>query len=491
MDTLHEDLNRILRKPYIEIEDYKEGENIEEYYKKVYENFKKRNDSIFEKIFYGFFKSVIECPNPKCGHRSITFDPFNILSVPIAGQKSINLFCISKYDNFEFKKAIMRIPPNMTLHEIKEHIGSKHNIEPEDSHFYLLGPDKNIINKLKKKGKYTLEDRDEIPNRMSTFMQSENQAYKSLELDLDDFLFLVEDTVSELNETSEQITVYLANKFTASNSNFMKPLKIDKKIKIRRLYEFFFEIMIDTFKREPEFRRKTLPTFEEIFGTSEHPKNEKEFPYILLKNREKIILDLEKDDEVEFQDGEIFQFDVKATELLRTYNLGRKLSIEKSEIRLKTSITSVEDCIRSFTMQETLDSMNTWYCKKCNQHQEARKHLYLHRLPKILIVHLKRFSKYAVSSFGKNDTFINFPLKNLDLGEFVTDSTGVEADKKYDLIGVIDHYGGMGAGHYIATCWSNYRGGTWIKFDDDDVSKADEDEIVTKAAYVLFYKLRE
>lgn len=34
-----------------------------------------------------------------------------------------------------------------------------------------------------------------------------------------------------------------------------------------------------------------------------------------------------------------------------------------------------------------------WYCSKCKEHKEATKQMAVHRLPEILIVHLKRFRK--------------------------------------------------------------------------------------------------
>lgn len=42
----------------------------------------------------------------------------------------------------------------------------------------------------------------------------------------------------------------------------------------------------------------------------------------------------------------------------------------------------------------------------------------IHQLPKYLVIHVKRFHKndYFIE---KNPTIVNFPLKNLDLTEFV------------------------------------------------------------------------
>ena len=58
---------------------------------------------------------------------------------------------------------------------------------------------------------------------------------------------------------------------------------------------------------------------------------------------------------------------------------------------------------------------------------------------------------------------------------------------KYELYGVINHYGHCGGGHYIASA-KNFIENQWYTFDDCEVSKLKESEIVTRAAYVLFYK---
>ena len=51
----------------------------------------------------------------------------------------------------------------------------------------------------------------------------------------------------------------------------------------------------------------------------------------------------------------------------------------------------LDECLKLFTKAERLTSDNPWYCAKCGKHQEATKQMSLWRLPKCLIVTLKRF----------------------------------------------------------------------------------------------------
>jgi len=52
LDTLHEDLNKVLKKPYIEYKDY-DGGSLEIYAKQCWEIFLRRENSIMIDLFYG------------------------------------------------------------------------------------------------------------------------------------------------------------------------------------------------------------------------------------------------------------------------------------------------------------------------------------------------------------------------------------------------------------------------------------------------------
>lgn len=89
------------------------------------------------------------------------------------------------------------------------------------------------------------------------------------------------------------------------------------------------------------------------------------------------------------------------------------------------------------------------YCPKCKEHRQASKKLDLWRLPEILVVHLKRFS-YSRYMKNKLDTFVNFPVHNLDLTKYVKQRTNASESPIYELYAISNHYGGLGGGHYSA-----------------------------------------
>jgi len=164
----------------------------------------------------------------------------------------------------------------------------------------------------------------------------------------------------------------------------------------------------------------------------------------------------------------------------------KHVSMLQPQKKKKTAV-ALRDCIELFTTMETLGEHDPWYCPNCKKHQQATKKFDLWSLPKILVVHLKRFS-YNRYWRDKLDTVVEFPVRALNMSEFVCDLSA--RPYVYDLIAVSNHYGAMGVGHYTAYA-KNKLNGKWYYFDDSNVSLASEDQIVTKAAYVLFYQRRD
>jgi ubiquitin carboxyl-terminal hydrolase 4/11/15 len=86
---------------------------------------------------------------------------------------------------------------------------------------------------------------------------------------------------------------------------------------------------------------------------------------------------------------------------------------------------------------------------------------------------------------------VTFPLQGFDLNQFVLakrDGDGV--DYTYDLFGVSNHFGGMGGGHYTAYAFSPIKR-QWIDYNDSSVRSASSSDIISEAAYLLFYRRRD
>ncbi|KAI0032314.1 hypothetical protein K488DRAFT_12425, partial [Vararia minispora EC-137] len=87
LDGLHEDLNRVLKKPYVEKPDWEGGGDIElvKLAKDSWEGYMKRNDSVIVDLFQSQYRSTLICP--ECNKVSVTFDPFMYLTLPLPVHK--------------------------------------------------------------------------------------------------------------------------------------------------------------------------------------------------------------------------------------------------------------------------------------------------------------------------------------------------------------------------------------------------------------------
>ena len=96
LDLIHEDLNRVKKKPYVEMPE-SDGHSDMELSDLFWKAFTARNQSIITDLMYGQLKSTVECL--ECGNISITFDPFLTLSLPISKPEYMGV-AVLKYDLF-------------------------------------------------------------------------------------------------------------------------------------------------------------------------------------------------------------------------------------------------------------------------------------------------------------------------------------------------------------------------------------------------------
>lgn len=171
----------------------------------------------------------------------------------------------------------------------------------------------------------------------------------------------------------------------------------------------------------------------------------------------------------------------------RQIKLSTMLPSSNRTLTPKTSIT-LGECINQFTLTEKLGSDDPWYCPRCKKHQMASKKFDVFSLPEILIIHLKRFS-YSRLHRDKLDVLVEFPVSDLDMTPYVQHNPSDET-YLYNLIGVANHFGGLGGGHYTAYA-KNCLNNLWYYFDDSSVTPVQTSSIVTKSAYVLFYQRQQ
>ena len=164
-----------------------------------------------------------------------------------------------------------------------------------------------------------------------------------------------------------------------------------------------------------------------------------------------------------------------------TYNFKLSKDIESQTISENLPILdkdqayqSIKDCFDLFFVEENLE--DPLMCHQCGGPQDFTKKYTINKLPYVLILSLKRF-KFNQNSNFKLRQMITYPLYDLELG-----------GKKYDLYGVVNHYGSLSSGHYTAIIKKNKD---WVLCNDSSVSIIEEKRVMHSNAYILFYICKE
>ncbi|GBG91782.1 hypothetical protein CBR_g53671 [Chara braunii] len=119
----------------------------------------------------------------------------------------------------------------------------------------------------------------------------------------------------------------------------------------------------------------------------------------------------------------------------------------------------------------------------------GRKRYKISRLPQYLVLHMKRFTKNNFF-IEKNPTLVNFPVKNLELKDYLPLPAGKDGDKvksKYDLIANLVHDGKPGEGSYRVFVQRKSEE-TWYEMQDLHVSETLPQMVALSEAYMQIYE---
>ncbi|KAI0666784.1 cysteine proteinase [Trametes maxima] len=154
LDGLHEDLNRVLKKPYVEKPDWEGGGDKEliELANTSWDGYMKRNDSVVVDLFQGQYQSTLVCP--ECSKVSITFDPFMYLTLPLPVQKKWHHDIL--YIPWDLNKPHVRVPVELnrgsSFRDLRQLLGRWMGTNPDNlltlevfSHGFYKNLDDNVV----------------------------------------------------------------------------------------------------------------------------------------------------------------------------------------------------------------------------------------------------------------------------------------------------------------------------------------------------------
>ena len=155
------------------------------------------------------------------------------------------------------------------------------------------------------------------------------------------------------------------------------------------------------------------------------------------------------------------------------------------QLSIPDNATNINECLELFTKEEKMDKHNMIKCDFCGRYNKSIKQTKLWKLPKILIIQLKRFrmNNYGVIT-QKIINKIEYPINNFKINNNNNDVYDLYATNNHHSIG---HFNSINFGHYTTNVINRFDN-KWYTFDDSkELKELDEDNLVTKNAYMLFY----
>ena len=501
LNSLHEDLNRISQKPYIQLERHKKGESEYEESQRFWNYHTQRENSIVVDLFHGQFKNIIKCL--VCGNISRNYEPFINITLPIPEKH--NFYMFKFFNDLNCKNIIINVNSETTVYNLiqkckeflsKEILEAAKKIDSKESYRIVvlnncleivkLNKDKlisyvytqdndNLIQEFYKKKlslciggeeEIVLFEKKRIPDYHENIYVYPIITNIGSVKKIDYLSYPVVFSV-KLNMTIEDLENLILSRFMDIIDN-KKVKKDDYVIDLNifhppiNLNKGFLNIVKQykecPFCRESYSTKKFCPLYSYFRRTDTISK-------IFKKIKDGVLILLARS----------FYFD-KTKKVYPDFNFEENNYINKNR--------NIYDSFNLFGSEESLGEKDLLNCPTCKRRTRISKAIRINRPPNYLIIQLKRFKKKSENFFSfleddKISTFVYFPKKNLDLSSYVDGKDNINAI--YNLYAIINHTNEE-CNHFTAICRNNNR---WIEFDDSKLYEANNP--ITKDAYILFY----
>lgn len=511
LDGLHEDLNRIHNKPYVErVESNGRPDSVVA--DESWSNYKLRNDSIVVDLFQGQYKSTVICP--KCQKVSISFDPFLYLTVPLPKRQRVFVVHFFALDPQSIPvKLRVRLNHDAKIQDLKEEIFKKTKVSPKNLRllevynrriYKVYGRDESLVGVTPKDQIFAFEvlDKEVARERVVEVAVVQRALMPPL---ANTCSSCGKECVAEedkLKRCTRCFRVGYCNRTCQTNHwqqhksackfypelvglPFVLSMPASQATyqNICRLMEAHSRHSVNVFQPPVESSKRTLEAAtaaatcnSEVADTNQEVEIHADTVSqgagdssgamftVTSVNTENVasktdfVLEDEGTEPLDFSGVIRLAMDWKNDQRQGNYVLVESKEVEYSMSDDDRSMSIYEEdgitlhqCLRLFTEPEVLDPQEAWYCPSCREHRQATKEFSLWRLPVVLVIQLKRFSFTRSIFRDKIDKMVDFPVYGLDMSPYYCGPRSTEGPSTiYDLFAVTNHHGGMLGGHYTA-----------------------------------------
>ena len=464
LDGLHEDLNRITKKPFIETPDWLGGGDKEmvHFARQQWDLYKARNDSIIVDLFQGQYRSTLVCP--ACGKVSIKFDPFMYLTLPIPNTRTWRgrVFVVPCDSAAPLVQADVQLPATATVAQLRERVAALTGVDAAclvvgevwSHHVYRWLADYEPLRDISAGDyiylwelaePYTAPKPLRPSGRFSFFSRAE-RAIADIERSFPapqpaNVALPVYSCIAGSGTYRRTLGEPLGLPFFVSVERAQLDAVDAVYQQVARQYVRFSRAAdVEALYREAHAARSgaaddadratpfrlyfAVPSADEAVHRGDEASDESAET---LEDRVERLRDAPWP--VLYPGGALFAvWDRDAASVLNPVPANHAWSAPQSmqdadfqrgtaqlsEGRRRAPKLTLDDCLDEFTKSEQLGENDLWYCPACKDFRQATKKFDLWSAPDVLVVHLKRFSA-GRSVRDKLDNYIDFPLEGFDL----------------------------------------------------------------------------
>ena len=429
MDGLHEDLNRVSDKPYVEKKD-SNGRPDTVVAREGWEGHLLRNRSVVVDHFHGQLRSQLRCLT--CQHTSVSFDPFSMLSLPLPAQPTYMEVVLNRLDGRPGTRYGLQFSgedeSSLTYGAVKERLAPLCGLDVRSLAF--LDITGNTIHRQLSDAKRVRSGTGHgltafeiaLPRAISaTKDSSPGEAAAST---------ATKPAIRVPGSVVEGHLPLLQRRLVKHNLHFLvAPLRattvsspvllpaVPGESTANELYEGAWSLLSRFLKSEA--RAKYGPASKKYPFTLKVVNSAGTACTTCKWIKACLGCTLETSDEparlhpscalAADWDAEVYHLEFDRSQMRAVEDHTSVAAFQRETDKP----VSLDECLTAFTKEEELGKDEMWYCPKCKQHQLAAKKMDIWSLPPFLIVHLKRFQNMN-GVWMKSNRRVEFPLAGFD-----------------------------------------------------------------------------